>query len=399
MKKKSRKVVWSDFLKEEAIYRFWYTLENNNFKNAIKKAQKKGQMNYATMHNALYSGLYYPKNNYIYPFRAVKDVRASKGLGKNAVLANFMPRNELLKNIHAMNESARAIRKFAPLGYNAKLFAHEFYLIGKAETELYEKIKIKNKKLFNTLPAKNELKPNKPNRYTLSKNFMKSQKSNPTVFKAQSKKIRQQKYNRAINKYKKAKQNFEYQVFKLNLKSTKEENLMLQFLNSGLYRTSIPHYGFNPDNIVENLVQYDDTQKPITIKEILLHANKFEKGAKALSGIKNFKNIWQAEEVLINAGSDARQTFIKKESTLPETKVGFLNAFCEMISNELEINPLLKDKTLEKDAVGVADSLIDVIKELKEQYNRSTNSEEKEEVSLQLEKMTKSLADSNEHNI
>lgn len=393
----AKKIIWSNYLKEEAIFRFWYTLENNNFKNAIKFAQKQGKMNYAYMHNALYSGLYYPEKNYEYPYRAIKDIRKDKNLKYNATIANFMPRDEILMNIHSMNESARAIRKLAPFGYNAKLFAKEFNMIGKDETALLQKIKIKNDSLFNSTPqTEDELVPNKPNRYNLSRTFLKQQKNNPFVFKKDTSKERDSHFKKALAKYKKAKASFDYQLNSLNIKEDNKNSLLSQFLDAGLYRSSIAHFGFDFDFLVS---QAKDPKQIVTAKELLLHADKFTRGAKVLSGLKTFKGASQVEEDLIEAGLKSRLNFIKQEKSYPETKIGFLNAFCEMISHNLEINPLLKDKVIEKDTPKMADTLIDVILKLKNQYLETKDKEERKEIDLQMKKIQKSLETSNEHNI
>lgn len=393
----SRKIVWSDFLKEEAIYRFWYTLENNNFKNAIKAAQKQGKMNYANMHNALYSGLYYPEKNYEYPYRAIKDIRTDRALKHNATIANFMERHEILMNIHAMNESARAIRKLAPFGYNAKLFAKEFNLIGKLEAEVVEKAKIKNKLLFNSHPqTEDELVKNKPNRYNLSRSFAKQQKTKTNIFTINSKTQREKAYNSSLQKYNNAKQAFEYEIARLNIKDNKKAGLLSQMLDAGVYRTSIPHFGFDFNKLVS---EAKDPRQIATRAEIVLHTEKFENGAKVLKQFEQLSSLTQIEEALLKAGNNARNNFIKKHRTYPEAKIGFLNTFCEMISKQLEINPLLKDRIIDKDTPTMADSLIDVILKLKTQFLNTKDKEEKKEIDLQMKKIQEALEGSNQHNI
>ena len=95
--------------------------ENNNFKYSIKQSQKDAKVNYASLHNALYSGLYYPNRPFEYNHRTIEDIRDARNI--SGAIANYMGRNEILKNIHAMYECADYVRKNITAGYNSKLLA------------------------------------------------------------------------------------------------------------------------------------------------------------------------------------------------------------------------------------------------------------------------------------
>ena len=387
------KIVWTDYLTEQAVFRLWYTLENNNFKNAIKTAQKNAKMSYSIMHNALYSGLYYPQNNYEYGFRAIKQIREDKQLSVSSTIANFMDRDEILRNIHAMFECASAVRKFAPYGYNTKLFAGEFFAIGAAEANKSATTKVDAKLLNITTPNQNELAPNKPNRYRLSKSLIKVCKEKPMVLSTLSTQEKKKKFEQAYTSFTAAKQAFEMALVSYGVADTAKREKLNGALDSGFYRTAITNYGFN----IADILKEGDKRSVITKKELLGHARKFEQATNVVQTSTRLPLVELAEK-LKASGEQSRALFVKNNRTYPECNKGFVNAFCEMLAKVYEYDASILENGLGRSLPEVMDILMNTLSKLQKQYTSAT-AEDKKQIEEQVQKIKNAFEASNENNI
>lgn len=388
----AKKIVWTNYLKDEAIYRYWYVLENNNFKKAIKHHKTDKDMTCANMHNALYSGLYYPQEGFNFQDRTVLRLRKERGIPYNRPIANFMSRDEILMNIHAMNDAAYSLRTLSKFGYNSKLFASEFYNLGKEENERRIKMKIKPKALYPHVGKKEERELNKPNRYNLARKLLKSLKKEGYTpqFTTVSKRENKELFKKALNNYLKAKFVFENTIKTIGIYQLEKKAMLKEQLDSGFYRSVIPHYGFSIDNILFT----DHLEQVITAKELNIHAKKFEAATKALTENKEL-SYKELLTVMYKTGKAVRNEYIEKNHTYPEIGKGFKNAFCEMISHQLSLNPQVFE---DKEKINVNDfssKLIHAILRLKSVYNESKNEQEKQEIKVQLEKFRQALENSN----
>ena len=386
------KINWSRYIIDEAIYRFWYILENNNFKHSIKKSQKDAKMSYATMHNALYSGLYYPKKAFEYNHRTIEDIRNNRNI--NGAIANYMGRAEILKNIHSMYECADFIRKNKTFGYNARLFAKEIYNIGVKTVKTEKLQKVNPKLVITTLPYQDEKTPNVPNRYRLAKSLAKKlkQKGNKLIFSFYTSEERKEKYYSVHTKYIRSKNSFEKVLKQKGFEDLNSILKLEQSLNSGFYKSIIPFFGFEIDNFLVG----NSIGGVVKIQELEGNAKKFDLARKQLAKKLTFSD---AMENLREIGIGARSAFVKKYRTYPECFDGFLNTFCDMLAKIYAYDNEKLNIGGEKGLAEIANKLIETIKKLSTQYETSTDLKEKKEVEDQIKKIQKALEDSNTHNI
>ena len=384
----AKKVVWTNYIAAEAIFRFWYTLENNNFKNAIKKAQKEGRMNYSHMHNALYAGLYFPEKEFVYGQSTIKNLRIEREA--KGALANYMSREEIIKNIHAMYECAQYIRENAPFGYNAKLFAKEFFKIGK-EASHQEKIQKMNPKLILIdKPNQDEKTPNSPQRFNLSKKFAKKMRDEKVVFYGQTSEDRTKRLISAKHKYHNAWADFNNYLASRNI-TTSQVCHLEKVLNASLYRTILPFYNLDMEKLMIS------GNGAAHIKEYELHTEKFKLVLKVLKKSNDFSMDYLNKRMK-EVGAKSRNDFMKKNKNFPESYKGFLNAFCEMLIQVYVFEAPEQTKqnyTLPE----IVEKLMETIQKLNNQYQTSTSAEEKQEIELQMKNIQKAMEESNKHNI
>jgi hypothetical protein len=390
------KTVWTDYLTEQAVFRFWYVLENNNFKNAIKKAQKNAKMSYSIMHNALYAGLYFPNASYEYGDKPLAQIKLGKGLAANATIANFMDRHEILKNIHAMSDCAYAIRTYAPYGYNAKMFANLFREIG--EKEAYTPIQYSiNPKLLNiATPNQDEQTPNKPNRYRLAKNLAKLAKQQPVVFATKPLQKKKQEFETALADYKKAKQDFDNALIKKGILDANSRQKLHNALDTGFYRSVIPNYGFSIQNVVDNFAT--DLSRYITKRELKGHATKYAY-AKDMVESSQTKQLGELAEQLRKQGVRMREKFIYNYTTYPECSKGFINAFCLMLAKANDYDASLLEKAFAHSLPETMDILMETLTKLKVQYAGAQTAQDKKQIEDQVLKIKNAFEQSNENSI
>lgn len=392
---KGKGIVWTKFLEEEAIYRFWYVLENNNFKKAIKDAQKEGRMSYSIAHNALYAGLYYPDKKYTYGDKVLRDIKEERELKKRDTLANFMSREEILENIHAMYECACMIRDHTPFGYNAVMFTREFYRIGQREKQLSSKKNIEPKLLHFAFPQEDETTPNKPNRYRLAKKFVKLQKNGLVYsFKTQYPQCLQEIFEQNLLKFKTNYQKLNDALVLNGITDLKKRQRLINSIDCGFYRTILPHYGFS----IKDLAEKDCASDLITVGELNAHAKKFEDATNVILENKNLPLVELAEK-LKQSGEKSRDNYISIHRTYPETKKGFLNAFCEMIAKAYEYDTTLLENGLGRSTSNIIKKIIETLQLLDNEYKIAESPREKEDIEKQVYKIQSALESSNTHNI
>lgn len=384
----SKRTVWTDYLTEEAVYRFWYTLENNNFKNSIKKAQKNAKMNYANMHNALYSGLYFPDSPFVYGYRTVQDIRVLKNLGDREALANNMTRDEMLKNIHAMFQCANYVKTYAPYGYNAKMFAKQFFSIGLEANKEAEKMEHRNP----TLKKKqSETTEEVPNRYRLSKSLQKLAKSEHIIYKQYRSEDMPALYEEALKKYQLKKAEFAMAIAKFDDSSKKT---LSNSLDSGFYNTVLPFYGFDIANIITDA---NDNNLVVTRHELLGHAKKFDLATKAINE-NSEKSFPELCEIARESGQRARD-MMENFCHVPECQKGFINEFCDMLAKIDQFDPSILIRLQDTDIPEIMKNMITVVQNLLNSYTKTEDPIEKQEIKEQVEKIKNALEKSNENNI
>lgn len=389
----ARGIVWTNYLQEEALFRFWYLLENNNFKSAIKNAQKEGKMSYSIAHNALYAGLYYPQNPYTYGDRVLVNIKEERELKKSATIANFMQREEILENIHAMYECATMIRDYSPYGYNAVMFTKEFFNIGRREKEKSNQTKIDAKLLYFATANENELTPNKPNRYRLAKNFAKTQAANLEYnFKNSSE--RNINFDGAMQDYKNNNQQLNDTLVLNGITDLKKREKLINSVTCGFYRTVLPHYGLSIKGLTETSAPKEliTSKELVTLSQMLIDATEVAKQNKDLP-------LNELADKLKQSGEKSREAFVKQNKTYPETKKGFMNAFCEMLAKAYVYDETILEEGLGRSMPDVIEKILKTMTKLKEEFAQNPSGKEKEELTKQVTNIQKALEGSNTHNI
>lgn len=386
-----KEIVWTKYLSERTLLRAWYILENNFFKSAIKKAQvsdtSTGHASFAKCHNALYTGLYFPQQEYYEFYKPIPEIKKAKNLVKGGVMANTMPPYEILKNIHAMNIAGDLIltnSKINSLVNDTLPYSEHLYKTSYEAGKKISNIDVLNK-LVNSDPE--SLKPVQTNCYRFVKKIkadLKLGKTIGTVY-SESKKFKEERFQQSVSKYNSAYAQFVLALANYGILGQEKIKLMLSYLDNGLYQTMVGHLGFS----FNELMKKENLDQLVTRKEIDLHTEKLNKATSALHKFKNRYNLTNLQTLMKRVGDNLRTSYIEKNKVYPECNKGFYNAFAMMLSMNFEkLNP---QEIKTKNYPLLFDKLIQKINVLKQDFNATKSTETKQDIQTKLDEIEKIL--------
>lgn len=386
---KKKEIVWSKYLTERTLLRAWYILENNYFKSVIKKSvegeekTRASSAHYSRCHNALYTGLYFPEQEYLTNFKPLPIIKENKNLQKKSgVIANTMPPYEILQNIHAMHNAGKSISAF--IKENGFTDMQDLYMLSNSAGKLHSQNKVDINLVNEDAEA---LKPVQTNCYRFVKKIkadLKLGKPVGTVY-TESKQHKQENFDKALENYQ-----AELKYFKANLNAfgvfgQEKHDKIMQSLDNGLYDTMIASLGFSFDN----LTQKENLSNFVTTKELKLHTLKLYLASKRLQSIKlcDFNSLCQKMQ---EVGSFARVNYIEANKVYPECSKGFYNAFAEMLSQNYE-NQQLIDNTQVKNYPEIISQIIQKMQTLKSQLITSKNQEQQKQIMKKVDDISQIL--------